>query len=606
MTLSPTVLSTTLTPSETNSSPFENTQSVRNRYWKIPDHSPRTSLFLMQQHHVPEILIRILLNRYVPVEEIASFLNPTLKDLMPDPCHLQGMNQAIEYTLDALENRKKITIFADYDVDGATSSALLRRYFQNLGIETTLYIPHRVEEGYGPNVQAMETLAKNGTQCIIMVDCGTSAFEPLEAAQNHQMGVIILDHHISEKTLPPCVALVNPNRFDETSSLKHLCAAGVTFMFLVALNRHLRENNWFKRHGLAEPDLRQYLDLVALGTVCDVMPLSGLNRAFVKLGLQVLAQRRNVGLRALCDELKLDEIVTAYHLGFMLGPRINAGGRIGQPDLGSQLLTTQDTFEAQALAQKLHQLNQERQQLEQTVLEEALAQIETQNLHQHPIIMVQQEGWHPGVIGIVASRLKEQFARPACVVALHNGIGKGSGRSIPGVNLGNAMHKALAQDLLTHGGGHSMAAGFTVLHDRYDAFYQFLIHELQDSVASSDPVVYLDAILSLSAATPEFVQSFKQLEPFGNGNATPKFCFTRVRLTYAEIVGEQHYRCQFTDDAGHQLKAMAFRSVGTPLGDTLAASRGKSLHISGTLKLDEWMGRSQVTCFIDDIMLPPV
>lgn len=579
---------------------FDGQVSVGGRRWVFDEVNPREALQLAQNHQISTFAATILLKRGINFQNAASFLQPTLRELMPDPSHLKDLNVGVDRLVKAIQSQETIAVFGDYDVDGATATALLKRYFRDIGISLRVYIPQRIEEGYGPTVPAMQQLAKEGTTTLLMVDCGTTAFTPLEAATQLGMDVIVLDHHVSQASLPPATAIINPNRIDENSPLTNLCAAGVSFIFLVALHRQLRLEGWFAQRP--EPDLRQYLDLVALGTVCDVMTLTGLNRAFVAQGLKVMARRSNHGLRCLADLAGMDDTPSAYHLGFLLGPRINAGGRVGRAEYGSRLLSTLDELEAQQLARELDLYNKERQAIETLVLEEAIHQIETQGLDRQPLILVGQEGWHPGVIGIVAGRLKERYNRPACVVGFDADVGKGSGRSITGVNLGAAMHAACHHGLLAAGGGHLMAAGFTVMRDQFDNFYNFLKDNLKHQLETLEPTLEIDGILTPSGATLDLVHELKRLEPFGNGNPTPKFCIHKAKVTYAEPVGVNHIRCTLEGEDGTRLKAMAFRALETPLGDAIMARSNKSIQVAGTLKVDTWNGRCSVTCFIDDVM----
>jgi len=581
--------------------PFGNQLSVAGRIWQLKVPDERLSLAISQRHQVPLFLSTILAARGHSLASVSDFLNPTLKTLLPDPSHLKDLDQAVHRVIEAIEKDQKIIIFADYDVDGATSSALIRRYLRDIGINADVYIPNRIEEGYGPNVPAMHTLHQQGYQLIVMVDCGTTAFEPLACATQLGMDVIVIDHHTAQAKLPEAYAIINPNRLDEASPLTHLCAAGLSFVFLVGLHRALRQQGWFTKR--AEPDLRRYLDLVALGTVCDVMPLKGLNRAYVAQGLKVMRQRGNLGLNQLLQHAQLEDALSAYHLGFILGPRINAGGRVGQADFGSRLLSTEILSEAQYFATQLEGFNKERQVIEQQVLDQAITQIERQNLTQHPLIMVAEQGWHPGVIGIVASRLKERFNRPACVVGFHQDIGKGSGRSIPNVHLGNAMHTACHKGLLVHGGGHAMAAGFTVERAQYDSFYEHLIETLKPQMTSAAPIFEVDGVLSPSGATIELIEQLNLLEPYGSGNPMPRFVLNQVKIGYATVVGNHHIKCDIYSEDGTRLKAIAFRAVDTELGQFLLQNHRPSCHIAGTLKLDTWLGQSQVSLTIEDVMV---
>jgi single-stranded-DNA-specific exonuclease len=519
---------------------------------------------------------------------------------MPDPSHLKDMDKAVDRVVAALQSKEKIGIFGDYDVDGGTSAALLQRYFAIVGYPTRLYIPDRIEEGYGPNTEAMQTLKEEGVAVVLMVDCGTTAFDPLAAAKAMGLDIIVIDHHVAQACLPEAYAVINPNRLDQDSPLKTLCAAGLSFIFLAALHRKLRSLNWFA--NCREPDLMSLLDLVALGTVCDVMPLTGLNRAFVTQGLKVAQWRQNAGLTALVDVAGLKEPPTAYHLGFAVGPRVNAGGRVGEANLGARLLATDDPAEARYIAQRLDAFNRERQQIEAAVLTEAIELVETTALHKNPILLVKGDGWHPGVIGIVASRLKERYSRPACVVSFTNDIGKGSGRSITGVDLGTAMHTACHQGLLIHGGGHAMAAGFSVTRDCYDDFYAYLLSHLGAHMDSIQPTLGLDAAITLQGITIPFLQSLNCLEPFGAGNSTPKFMIQNVRVAYGEAFGADHVRCMLLSEEGTRQKAVAFRAAQQPLGQALLKPNKGLLHIAGTLRLDTWGGKAETVVYIEDAM----
>ncbi len=583
---------------------LDNTDSLSatDKTWQLRTADERLILSLVQRYNLPEIIARLLANRGIDLENISGYLQPTLRNFLPDPSCLLDMDVSINKTVHALEAKQKIVVYGDYDVDGATASALLRSYFQEIGQPIGLYIPDRIEEGYGANSQALSYLSEQEYNLVLMVDCGTTSFEPLEHAASLGLEVIVLDHHTAQPALPKAIGIINPNRLDQNLGdydyLRYLCAAGVTFLFLVALQRALRQKGWFNEK--TEPDLMKYLDLVALGTVCDVMPLKGLNRAYVSQGLKILRQRHNLGLATLSNVVSLDETITSYHLGFMLGPRINAGGRVGQADLGSRLLTTQDPLEAQTIAKQLNELNQQRQDIEKQVLDDAIHQIESKELHQNPVLLVGEDGWHPGVIGIVASRLKERYNRPACVVGFENDTGKGSGRSISGVELGSAMHVAVHQNLLEKGGGHAMAAGFTVTRAQYDKFYTFLNDQLGKQIQDITPTLKIDGYLSLSGATVSLLESIQQLEPFGNGNPAPKFAFRHVYVSYLDNVGENHLRCQINDETGNRLKAMAFRVKNTALGNFLHSTKGRKIELAGTLKLDSWNGSNQVCLIIED------
>lgn len=564
---------------------FEGQISLGGRRWKMGEENPRLILALCQRFGLSEILGRLLDNRGIDLEKAENYLKPTLRALLPDPFHLKDMEKGVMRVIAALEAQEKIAVFGDYDVDGATSSALLKNYFRDIGKEVQVYIPNRLTEGYGPNTPALQKLQKEGNKVVILVDCGTTSFDTLGDAAKEGLDVVVIDHHKAQNELPPAVALINPNRLDETSPYGYLCAAGLTFLFLVALNQRLREKGWFQ--DKPEPDLRQSLDLVALGTVCDVMPLVDLNRAYVSQGLKVMKHRRNMGLAALADVAGCDEAPTPYHLGFLLGPRINAGGRIGQSDLGVTLLTTPDSACAARVSKTLHELNQERQEIEKQVLEEALTQVANQRLDEHPVILVGQEGWHPGVIGIVASRLKERFHKPSCVVGFENEIGKGSGRSVTGFSLGDAMHQGVKKGLLSQGGGHEMAAGFSLHKEKFEAFRDFLNDYALNNPFESVPTLILDGALHPRAITPRLQEELAFLEPYGTGNATPRFLVGPVKIIHAERVGIAHVRCTFVSEEGDRLKGIAFRSLETALGQTLLNAGPRAfVYVAGTLKSD--------------------
>ncbi len=551
---------------------------------------------------LPELLARILVGRGLTLDTIPDYLEPTLRALMPDPSHLRDMDKATERLTQAIKNKETIAVFGDYDVDGATSSALLIRYFRELGIELLYHIPDRQKEGYGPNAPALLGLQERGASLVITVDCGAVSFEPLAEAAKAGLDVIVIDHHKGAAQLPDAVAVVNPNRLDETSDYGHLAAAGVTFLVLVALHKSLREDGFF--NDKPTPDLRHLLDIVALGTVCDVVSLTTLNRAFVTQGLKIIQSRRNAGLAALMDNAGAVGEPSTYTLGFMLGPRINAGGRVGESDLGVRLLTSTDPQEQHAISASLSRYNDERKAIEMDVLERAMEQAARQT--NHDMIMVAGAGWHPGVIGIVASRIKDRFHRPAAVIAIDNGIGKASVRSVSGVDIGATIVAAREQGIIIEGGGHAMAGGFSVNEDAIDAAHNFLMERI-----AADMKHYLqtrslsvDAPITTAMATPATIEMMNRAAPFGMGNPSPRVVLRDAKIIAIDILKDQHLRVILTDTSGGRLKAMSFRSVGTPLGDALQSSYGKTLHLAGSLKLEHWQGRQQISFMIDDVMLP--
>lgn len=576
-------------------------RSVTGRRWVLRELDNRAGLALAQRLGVPEIVGRVMAARGIDLDTAEQFLEPTLRDALPDPASLAGMDVAAERLARAIREDEPIAIFGDYDVDGATSSALLARFLAAAGVPARVYIPDRIIEGYGPTTPAMLRLRAEGISLVITVDCGTTAFEPLEAAAEAGLDLLVVDHHVAEPALPRAIAVVNPNRLDDNSGQGALAAVGVSFLFAIATNRILRESGWYARQGRPEPDLMALLDLVALGTVCDVVPLVGLNRTFVSQGLKVMGRRRNPGLVALADVARVDSKLSEYHAGFLLGPRVNAGGRVGEAPLGAQLLMTQDSAEAVTIARRLDGWNTERREIEAQVLEDAMAQAEASGLRD-ALIVVAGEGWHPGVIGIVAGRLKERFNRPAFVIGFDGDTGKGSGRSVEGVDLGSAVIAARQAGLLVNGGGHKMAAGLTVARGKLDALRDFMNECVAHDVISNAvvPTLRIDGAMALSGVKPEFVAALEKLAPFGQGNSEPRFALTSVRVAKADVVGTGHVRCFLSDSSGGRLKAIAFRAAGEPLGDALLDKSGLGLLLAGKLRPDTWQGRDDVQLIIDD------
>ncbi|MCR4281841.1 MAG: single-stranded-DNA-specific exonuclease RecJ [Bauldia sp.] len=586
-------------------------QSVTGRRWieRLDVEGTARALAIAQRHELPDIVARVLAGRGVAADDAPAFLAPTLKGLMPDPSVLTDMDKAAARIVDAVVADEKIAIFGDYDVDGASSSALLARFLRHQQLDPLIYIPDRLFEGYGPNVEAMKSLADAGSRLIICVDCGSTSFDALRTAREVGLDVVVLDHHEVGVDLPPAVAVVNPNRQDDLSGLGYVAAVGVTFLAVIAVNRLLRERGWY---GLArpEPDLLQWLDLVALGTVCDVVPLVGLNRALVSKGLLAMARRGNRGIAALADVARLGGPVAPYHLGFMIGPRINAGGRIGDAALGARLLAGDDAEEATRIAAELDRLNQERQAMEAVMVEEAIAEADAEiGTGEGPAVIVTgSPRWHPGVVGLIAARLKERFQRPAIAIAFTaNGIGTGSGRSIVGVDLGHAVRSAVERGILSKGGGHAMAAGLTVEMTRLGELRAFLEALLRDPVRAYDGGgVAIDAALSARGATVELIELLDKAGPYGAGHSEPVFALPSHRIAYADVVGNGHVRLTLASGDGAMLKAIAFRAVGSPLGDALLAERGQMLHVAGTLSVDQWQDRRQPSFRVVDAARPTV
>ena len=583
------------------------TRSVTGRGWRdrLDDRGHARALAMAQRHGLPELLARILAGRDVEIDGVEAFLDPTLKRLMPDPNRLADMEPAANRLADAAVRGERIAIFGDYDVDGATSSALLAIFLRTAGIDPMIHIPDRIFEGYGPNSEAIRALAARGATLLVTVDCGTTSFEPLAEARRLGLDTIVIDHHQANEVLPAAVAVVNPNRHDDLSGLGHLAAVGLVFMTVVAARRELQRRGFWTA-ARPQPDLLDMLDLVALGTVADVVALKGLNRAFVAKGLIAMRRRARVGLTALADVARLTGPPEPWHLGFMLGPRINAGGRIGQADLGARLLTCPDPSDATAMAAELDRLNRERQVIELAAVAEAEAEA-TAALglaEDGAVVVTASPRWHPGVVGLVAARLKERFGRPAFAIALGpGGLGTGSGRSIAGVDLGRAVRQAVADGLLEKGGGHAMAAGVTLKADALKDFRAFLEEHMRADVeaARGKDALLIDGALTARAATAELFGTLAAAGPFGAGNPEPMLALPAHTLAYVEEVGQVHMRARLQSGDGATLNAIAFRAVGQKLGQALIAHRGRTVHAAGTLMLDRRQGSERVDLRLTDV-----
>ena len=556
---------------------------------------------------VSPIVGQLIAGRGIAVEDAQAFYNPSLKESLPDPATFQDMELGAGRIIRALEQGEEIAIFGDYDVDGATSSAVLYRFLTAVGAKVRIYIPDRMKEGYGPNAAALIGLRDAGVDLVITVDCGILSYEPLAAAKEAGLDVIVVDHHKAETTLPEAVAVINPNRLDDESGQGHLAAVGVAFLLTVAINSLLRGAGWYTADRPA-PDLLTLLDIVALGTVADVVPLTGANRALVTQGLKVMANRKNVGLTCLADVGRISEAPTAYHAGFILGPRVNAGGRVGEAGLGARLLTTDNANEARQIADKLDKYNEERRFIEAEVLEAAMGQMEAlygPDGTPDTIVVAHGHGWHTGVIGIVASRLKDKYGVPALVIGSDGAEAKGSARSISGVDLGAAIIEAVQQGLLLKGGGHAMAAGLTVATDKIDALTSFLKEQLQTQVkkARTGRALKIDAVVALSGSTPYLIDQIEKVGPFGAGNPGPRFAIPDVDLIKVDRVGQNHLRCIFKAKDGKSIKAMAFRQADEPMGHLLQTGLGRRFHIAGKLKKDTWSGVPKAEIMLDDVAL---
>lgn len=582
--------------------------SVTGRTWvdRLDGAAGRIATAIGQRTGLSEILARIVAARGVGIEEAERFLEPTVRELMPDPSTLTDMDALADRLVKAITDNEPVALFGDYDVDGACSCALMTRYLAHFGLTPQVHIPDRIFEGYGPNIAAMDKLIDAGATLIVTLDCGTTSDAPIAHARTRGADVLVIDHHLSDHELPPATALVNPNRPDDISGLGYLCAAGVTFMVLVAANRLLRQ-----RGDGRLPDLMSLIDLVGLATVCDVVPLTGLNRAFVVRGLDIARIGRNRGMSALALAARISGPVNPYHFGYLIGPRINAGGRIGDAALGARLLTLDDEHQALAIAARLDELNNERQRIEIEAVEEAAAAAEAEigNGEGPPVLVLASANWHAGIVGLVAARLRERFERPVVAVALNpDGTGTGSGRSMPGVDLGRAVIEAVETGVIAKGGGHAMAAGVTLRNGELATLRAHLNASLANAVAAARAATALkiDAALTARGATPELVHEVERAGPFGAGNPTPIFAFPAHRARFAQVVGKGgHVSFALTSEDGARLKAIAFRAAGNAIGEALLRGEGgPPLHVAGTLGIDHWQGREQVQLRVVDIARP--
>lgn len=557
--------------------------------------------FIKENFFLDEIVAKLLSIRKIKKEEINFFLNPSIKNSLPNPYSLNDMQKAIDRTISCIVSNEKVGIFGDYDVDGATSTAILGNYFRALNLPYEIYIPDRQKEGFGPNEKGFDYLIENGSKLIFTVDCGTLSYLPIEYANTKKIDVIVIDHHQSEINLPKAHSIVNPNRFDDRSELNYLCAAGVCFMFLVALNKRLRENNWFINKSINEPDLLNFLDLVSLGTICDVVPLVDLNRAFVNQGLKVVNQKKNLGLKTLIEISEIENNLTTYHLGYVLGPRINAGGRVGKSTHGAKLLLNNDSKDAFKISSELNNYNKERQLLEKELLKDIMDK--DYGLTDEPVIVLHGENWHEGIIGIIAARIKEKYNKPTFIISTKSGLGKGSARSIYGFDIGTAVIAAVQNKILIRGGGHKMAAGFTLDTDKISEFKNFLIRKFKSININleSKKNIFYDTEISPSAINIDFYEKINVLSPFGSGNPEPKFIIKNVRPVNSKIVGEKHIKSIFEGSDSSTFKTITFNCVDNVLGSYLLKKNIKNFNILGKLSLNEWRGQKNVEFIIDDI-----
>ena len=574
--------------------------SVSGKNWIIKKYNHETANYLKDNFNLSEIISRLLSIRNIKIEEVNLFLNPRIKNLLPNPFILKDMEKSVNRTIKAIVSKEKIGIFGDYDVDGATSTALLVNYFNKLGQFSSIYIPDRKKEGYGPNLQGFNKLISEGSSVIFTVDCGTMSFDTINSLEN-KIDVIVLDHHQSEIQLPKAFSVVNPNRFDDNSNLNYLCAAGVCYMFLIALNKKLRDLKWFEKNHIKEPNLIDFLDLVSLGTVCDVVPLVGLNRAFVSQGLRIINKISNPGLKILKNICGIETKLNTYHLGYVLGPRINAGGRVGKCSHGANLLLSKDPKEVFTIASELENFNNERKLLEDEMLNKIEKKIVLDP--NEPVTVLSGHNLHGGIIGIIASRLKDKFNKPTIIISISNGVGKASARSTYGFDIGTLIINAVQKNILIKGGGHKMAAGFSIKEEKIEEFKEFInkcFLKIKKDLKKNDEIFY-DSIISPSALNENFYQEINSLSPFGSGNPEPRFVIKNLEILRSSIVGEKHIKSVLAGDDGSTVKSVTFNAVKTNLESYLLANNRKKINIFGKLSLNEWKGKKNVEFIIDDI-----
>lgn len=586
-------------------------RSAQGARWIFPEIDNEKIQRMMSDFSVPEMVARLLVARNVETDQVDRFLYPRMARDFPDPSKMADMPAFAAWMAGEIAAGKKIAAFCDFDVDGSTSAALLKKFFRHLGMDIPLYIPDRMTEGYGPNAKAMHTLRNNGADIVLMADCGTTAFDVLAEARSIGLDVCVFDHHEQGEKLPDAKWVINPKRKDDTSGFGMLAAVGVTFLACVAMNKALREAGYFKDKNIPEVPLKEWLDLVGLGTVCDMVPLTGPNRLLVRAGFQQMAQKKNLGLKALCEVGGLKKDPTPEDAGFVLGPRINAGSRVHQADLGAKLLSSEDAEDAKNMAWTLNDCNSKRRDIQADMMREANDMIEKRGLADKPLIMVADESWHVGLNGLVAGEIKQRYGKPACCIAFAPGMsgeleGRGSGRSVPGFNMAALFMAAKDAGLVIKGGGHAMAAGFTVMPDKIPALEEFFQTEAEKIAGGADLISeeLVDGIASIRGVRPDFVKLLQDnVGPFGQENPEPRFVIPSVRVVMADIVGESHVRLQITDaEGGARMKAVAFRAVGTPLGDMLLSSKGgRLLHLLGQFKINHWNGVDSVEFLVDDV-----
>ena len=576
--------------------------SLTNKRWKLKNFDERETENISQNFGFSYLLAKLFNIRKINISDIDQYINPSLKDHMPDPYNLVDMEKACSRIYDSISNDEKIAIFGDYDVDGSTSTSIIINYFRSLGIEVEYHIPNRFTEGYGPNKDIFSKFKKNRVKVIITVDCGTMSYDEMEFAKNEGLDVIVLDHHQPEITLPEAYAIVNPNRLDDNSNLNYLAAVGVTYLFLIAVNRKLRSMKWFENNNLTEPNLISFLDIIALGTICDAVPLKGINRLLVIKGIEVMTKQLNVGLKSLIDKSAIKGRISTYDLGFKLGPRINAAGRLGHSSFGTELLTATDSINADRIANELDKFNQERRTIESYVLDSAEKQVTEEKLNKK-LLIVSGENWHEGVIGIIASRLKDKYHKPCVVITFSKGKAKGSGRSIKGIDLGNLVIAAKQAGIIDSGGGHSMAAGLSLNENQIENLSNFFESQLSNHLfeVMDEKMIYVDSLISSSGINLEVYDEIEKLGPFGSDNIEPNFVVKNSILASVNQIGENHLKCLIKTPEGDFIEAMAFRSLSTSLGDQIQKNKGNSVSLLGKIKINEWGGRRTPQLHIEDI-----
>ena len=578
-----------------------NINSVLGKDWISKNYNEETASFLKENFSLSEILSRLIAIRNIKMEEVKLFLNPRIKNLLPNPFILKDMEKAVDRTIKAISKKEKIGIFGDYDVDGATSTAILGNYFTEINQDIEIYIPDRKTEGYGPSRQGFEKLISNGVKLIFTVDCGTMSFDTIDFSQKKNIDVLVLDHHQSELKLPNAFSIINPNRYDDKSNLNYLCAAGVCLMFLVALNKKLRDLEWFVKNNKKEPNLINFLDLVSLGTICDVVPLTGLNRAIVSQGLEILKKKSNLGLKTLKNICGIESNITTYHLGYILGPRINAGGRVGKCSHGANLLLSKDSKETFKIASELETFNKERKLIETNMLNNIENTISIDS--NEPTIVLSGHNWHGGVIGIIASRLKEKYNKPTVIISVEKGLGRASARSVLGFDIGTLIISAVQKNILKKGGGHKMAAGFTIEENKIEEFKNFINNRFSKVKKNLEKnnILFFDSKISPSALNEDFFSEINSLSPFGSGNPEPRFVIENLKLLKSSIVGEKHIKALLSAPDGSVIKSVTFNAVKTNLETYLLSKNQKKINIVGKLSLNEWKGQKNVEFIIDDI-----